>query len=119
MKFKVGDLALTQNSVVPEWNNNLWVVVLAVNTGNSVDRVGAPYLIQRIDGQPFGWVGSQVFKAKLAWCRLEQLRKPDECSLLEERHIYARPYECDIVAFNAYERAIRELRKSEDHHDNR
>lgn len=118
MKFKVGDLALTQNSVVPKWNNNLWVVVLAVNRENSVDGVNAPYLITRIDGQPFGWVGNQVFKAKRAWCRPEQLRMPDEYSLPEQRQIYARPDECGIAAFNAYEQAVRELGKLEVDHGN-
>lgn len=118
MKFKVGDLALTQNSLTPEWNNNLLVVVLAANSEHSIDGFSAPYLIMRIDGQPFGWVGNQVFKANWAWCRPDQLRKPEDGGLLEEWQVYSRPDECQIEAFNAYERAISQLGKSEGHHGN-
>jgi hypothetical protein len=112
MKFKIGDLAFTQNSVVTQWNNNLLVVVLAANSECDIDG-GAPYLIRRIDGQPFGWVGNQFFKATRAWCRPDQLRKPEDCGLLEECQIKARPDKCGVAAFNAYERAIRDLGKSE------
>lgn len=113
MKFKVGDLALTQNSVVPEWNNNLLVVVLAVNPEQSFDGINTPYLIKRVDGQPFGSVGSglkmEFFKATVAWCQPNQLRKPDEGGLLEDKEVFATPDESDMVMFNAYERAIRAL----------
>jgi len=113
MKFKVGDLAITQNSSVPEWNDRQLVVVRQINPSYVEHGITYPYLVTRVDGQPFGWVGngaaSQFFKAKQAWCREIHLCKPEDCDLLEEWQVYSRPDECEIAVFNAYEQAVRML----------
>lgn len=96
MKFKVGDLAITQNSEAPLLNNGLLVVVLGVQPGRKTDRWTVDYFIKRVDGQPFGWITGangedQIFKSCDCWCRADQLRKPEESDLKEESEIQRHP----------------------------
>lgn len=111
MKFKVGDLAITQNSEAPLLNNGLLVVVLGVQPGRKTDRWPVDYFIKRVDGQPFGWITGangedQLFKACDCWCRADQLRKPEESDLKEESEIQRHPMQ---GAADAMEAAIRQM----------
>jgi len=94
MKFKVGELAIIQNSTAPQWNDNLLVLVRQVNPTHVFQNIHLPYLITRIDGRPLGWVRkgstSRFFKSTEAWCREDQLCKPEDAGLLEEWQVYQR-----------------------------
>ena len=111
MKFKVGDLAITQNSEAPLLNNGLLVVVLGVHPGRKTIKWPVDYYIKRVDGQPFGWITGangedQLFKACDCWCRADQLRKPEESDLKEESEIQRHPMQ---GAADAMEAAIRQM----------
>lgn len=114
MKFKIGDLALTQNSNVPLMNNSLLVVVIAINPKRKTKKCPGDYYIKRVDGQPFGMVtedgDSLIYQRSMCWCRADQLRKPDEAGLKEDAEIQkSHPDPAQIAAFNSYERAISRL----------
>lgn len=111
MKFKVGDLAITQNSEAPLLNNGLLVVVLGVQPGRETNRWPVDYFIKRVDGQPFGWITGangedQIFKSCDCWCRADQLRKPEESDLKEDFEIQRHPMQ---GAADAMEAAIRQM----------
>ena len=100
MKFNVGDLALPKNA-------NSLVVILDIN---QADR--HPYLISRVDGSVMDLDGLEtefrVSSSKQIWCSESLLRIPND-SLLEDLQVYRLPDECQIAAFNAYEKAIQQL----------
>ena len=87
LKFRVGDICITQNSRYPEVNDGVIVVVTRVDPGRT-DRTGqvTPYWIERTDGLPLSLVndartGEPVwFRFKAAVCAESRLRKirPDE-----------------------------------------
>ena len=100
MKFKVGDLALAKNI-------NALVVILDIN---QADRHS--YLISRVDGAVMTLdcleTELSVFTSKRVWCSETLLSNPNE-SLLEDLQVYQLPDECQIAAFNAYEKAIQQI----------
>jgi hypothetical protein len=100
MKFNVGDLALARNV-------NSLVVILDIN---QADR--HPYLISRVDGAAMALDGLEtefrVSSSKQIWCSGSLLRNPNDL-LLEDLQVYRLPDECQIAAFNAYEKAIQQL----------
>jgi hypothetical protein len=115
MKFKVGDLAITQNSSVPLWNDNLLVVVTGVVPGRIASGILTPYDIRRVDGQPFGSTKDthtgedSYFVTKCAYCKESNLKKAIEEDLqLEESDVVAelirRPATDKMRAFFAYKR---------------
>ena len=111
MKFKIGDLALTQNSNVPLMNNGLLVVVLEINRKRKTKKCPGDYYIKRVDGQPFGMVlengESMIYKKNQCWCRADQLRKPCASGLKEDSEIQKpQPSSEDMAAFISYENAI-------------
>ena len=56
MKFKVGDICITQNSRAPLLNDNHQLVVVANDSGIiSYDGEHTPYHVRRIDGRPHGF----------------------------------------------------------------
>lgn len=115
MKFKVGDLAITQNSVVPEWNDRLLVIVVTAMQGYKTPLGTVDYQIRRVDGQPFGWTTGfdgeeKLFKQRLCWCKESNLKKPEDANLREESEIQRQlPEEFEIQAAKSYEKAIRML----------
>ena len=114
MKFKIGDLALTQNSNVPLMNNSLLVIVIAINLKRKTKQMPGDYYIKRVDGQPFGMVTedgeSLIYKKSRCWCRTDQLRKPDEAGLKEDAEIQkSQPGPLHTAAFKIYEHAISRL----------
>lgn len=114
MKFKIGDLALTQNSNVPLMNNSLLVVVIAINLKRKTKKVPGDYYIKRVDGQPFGMVTedgeSLIYQRSRCWCRADQLRKPDESGLKEDFEVQQiQPGPAQIAAIKSYEHAISQL----------
>lgn len=115
MKFKVGDLAITQNSIVPEWNNRLLVIVVTATMGYETPLGSVDYQIRRVDGQPFGWTTGfngeeKFFKQRLCWCKESNLIKPEDADLQEESEIQRHlPDEFEIQAAKSYEEAIRTL----------
>lgn len=84
MKFKVGDVCVTQGSRMPLLNDGSTVVVIAIDPG--VKAYGgdcAPYRIRRVDGQRFAYsstlCGKDNFYAMTeVWCRERMLRRFDE-----------------------------------------
>jgi len=82
LKFRVGDICITQNSRYPEVNDGVIVVVTRVDPGRT-DRTGqvTPYWIERTDGLPLSLVndartGEPVwFRCKAAVCAESRLRK--------------------------------------------
>lgn len=114
MKFKIGDLALTQNSNAPLMNNSLLVVVIAINLKRKTKKVPGDYYIKRVDGQPFGMVTegdvSLIYQRSRCWCRADQLRKPDEAGLKEDSEVQqSQPDQAQIAAFKCYENAVSQL----------
>lgn len=111
MKFKVGDLAITQNSKAPALNNGLLVVVMTAHPGYETPVGTTDYQIRRVDGQPFGWTtnfdGSEKFFTQtLCWCKEIHLRPPEEAGLKEESEIQRHPMQ---GAADALEAAIRQM----------
>lgn len=116
MRFKVGDLAITQNSRVPALNNGILVVVTDVRPEFETPLGTVDYQIRRLDGQPFPSVQSfdgerRIYERKNCWCRDPQLKKPEDQELVDEKEFQRRrPDNCDLAAFEAYERAVSSLR---------
>ena len=111
MKFKVGDLAITQNSIAPEWNNGLLVLVVTASPGFQTPVGLADYQIRRVDGRPFGWTtgfdGKQNFFSRdLCWCKELNLKSPEEAGLKEESVVQRHPMQ---GAADAMEAAIRQM----------
>ena len=84
MKFKVGDVCVTQGSRMPLLNNGNTVVVLAIDPGvRAHNGDHTPYRIRRLDGQRFAYsstlCGKDSFYAMTeVWCRERMLRRYDE-----------------------------------------
>lgn len=78
--LKVGDLCITQNTVVSGLNNGLLVAIIAINPW--CNEGATPYLIRRIDGQPMPSLlsanGAPVFfRGKECWSAGYKLRRID------------------------------------------
>lgn len=83
MKFKVGDVCLTQRSRVPLLNNNLLVVVVGT-TSKVITKRGerCPYLIRRIDGLAFPLTNSDHwYLCYQASVPARMLHKPEDGDL--------------------------------------
>lgn len=101
MKFKVGDVCITQHSRYPEVNDDQWVVIVHIDPSfKRKDGVVSPYVIERLDGLPHGSVTSQGtgrimwFSCKSANCPEYMLRKPGDGDVAQEvciRHGQPRP----------------------------
>ncbi len=86
--LQIGDLCITQNTVVSGLNNGQLVVIIAINPW--CNDGATPYQIRRIDGQPIpsimGPFGAPVFyKGKECWSAGYKLRRIDpnaECNTL-------------------------------------
>ncbi|ARV17045.1 hypothetical protein AEP_00079 [Curvibacter sp. AEP1-3] len=91
LKFKLGDICITQNSNVPEVNDGQVVVIIGINAGLiGRDGIAHPYVIQRLDGRPHGLITGLAtgipkwFKAHTASCQENRLRKPLKGEFVEE-----------------------------------
>jgi hypothetical protein len=78
--LQVGDLCVTQNTVVSGLNNGLLVVIIAINPW--CNEGTTPYRIRRVDGQPIPSIrqttGESVFfKGKECWSAGYKLRRID------------------------------------------
>ena len=78
--LQVGDLCITQNTVVSGLNDGLMVVIIAINPW--CNEGATPYRIRRIDGQPMPSLlsadGAPVFfKGKECWSAGYKLRRID------------------------------------------
>jgi hypothetical protein len=121
MKFKVGDLAITQNSSVPLWNDNLLVVVTCVVPGRIASGILTPYDIRRVDGQPFGSTKDthteedSYFVTKCAYCKESNLKKAiDEVLEIDKSDLVHAPTLTErerMRAFIAYKQ--REIQRRE------
>ncbi len=83
MNFKAGDLAISQVSNAPHWNDGHLVLVIEVLPAGDAPNVPEGYVIRRIDGQNFGWTlgvdnTPHFFEYDICWCEKRHLRKPDE-----------------------------------------
>lgn len=87
LKFRVGDVCVTQNSRYPEVNNGVVVAITRIDPWRT-DRHGqsVPYWIERTDGSPLALVNASRtgepmwFRCKTAACAESRLRRlrPDE-----------------------------------------
>lgn len=81
MKFKIGDVCVTQNSRAAALNDGLLVVVVGVDpTFVGPDSEHAPYAIRRLDGQPFAFTRGldgdlQFYRCSVVQAREKNLRK--------------------------------------------
>lgn len=99
MKFKVGDVCLTQGSRFPVLNNNQLVVIVSIDRSLKTDEGEcAPYLIRRIDGLPHPSTRDVAtglerwYHAEIARCPGRMLRKPKAGDLPGDLHrVYAEP----------------------------
>ena len=78
--MRVGDLCLTQNTVVSGLNNGLLVTIIAINPW--CNEGATPYRVRRVDGQPMPSIMSSTgkpsfFKGKECWCAGYKLRRID------------------------------------------
>lgn len=92
MKFKVGDVCITQGSRHPLLNDNQLVVVESIDAECiSVRGERAPYTIRRLDGKAHPstshpTTGQQCwYKSMTAICPERMLRKPSEDELATNR----------------------------------
>ena len=77
MKFKVGDLAVTQRSRAPLLNDGHTVVVLQALVLQVEGRGAIDYcVIRRIDGQPFGMTVSLVSRRERFFASTTPLAQP-------------------------------------------
>lgn len=87
MKFKVGDVCITQGSRMSLLNDGAVVVILQIDpTVHAANGDAAPYLIRRIDGQLLAYTScrhtgaDRFYRLREAWCRESRLRRFDEPS---------------------------------------
>lgn len=78
--LRVGDLCVTQNTVVSGLNNGLLVTIVAINPW--CNEGATPYRIRRVDGQPMpSLLGADglpsFFKGSECWCAGFKLRRVD------------------------------------------
>jgi len=91
LKFRIGDICITQNSKAPEVNNGQVVVIVGINPGFvGKDGVEEPYVIQRVDGRPHAVITDREsgalkwYRASTASCQERKLRKPRTGEFVEE-----------------------------------
>ena len=86
--LQVGDLCITQNTVVSGLNNGLLVVITAINPW--CNEGATPYRIRRVDGQAIPSTRTDdgvplFFKGKECWSPGYKLRRVDPDASTETR----------------------------------